>query len=270
MQRQHSIAVEDGFAFIDTPREISGLVENGELLRVEENRNLVLHEVSNPYARPGAKLLLERLGAQYRAACGEKLTVTSLLRPKYRQPANAAANSVHPTGMAVDFRIPSRGRCRSWLEQTLLSLESASVLDVTRERNPPHYHVAVFSTPYRNYVATISNSTREYRVRRGDTLSGIARTMGIPLAQLRAANALSGDLINIGQRLQIPSSAVNTVASATAPLDKIAYKVRKGDTLWRISRRYNTSVNQIKSQNGLTSNLLRINQVLQITPGGSS
>ena len=144
------------------------------------------------------------------------------------------------------------------------------MLDVTRERNPPHYHVAVFSTPYQNYVATISNSTREYRVRRGDTLSGIARTMGIPLAQLRAVNGLSGDLINIGQRLRIPSSAVNTVASATAPLDKIAYKVRKGDTLWRISRRYNTSVAQIMSQNGLNSDLLEVNQVLQITPGGSS
>ena len=79
------------------------------------------------------------------------------VRPQNRQPANAASNSVHPAGMAVDLRIPDRGRCRSWLEQTLLSLEGSGVLDVTRERWPPHYHVAVFTTPYQNYVAALAD-----------------------------------------------------------------------------------------------------------------
>ncbi len=270
VQRQYSVAVGDRLTFVDTSREIPDLIESGELLRVVENRNLVLHEVSNPYARPGVKLLLDRLSAQFRAACGEKLTVTSLLRPKNRQPANAASISVHPAGMAADIRIPRRGRCRSWLEQTLLSLESSGVLDVTRERNPPHYHVAVFSTPYHNYVAMLTKSNREYRVRRGDSLWEIARAMGISLAQLRAANGISGDLINVGQRLQIPASATNSTVGATATVDKIEYKVRRGDTLWRISRRYNTSVARIMRQNGLSSDLLEVNQVLQITPGGSS
>ena len=270
VQRQYSIAVQDGFTFVARSSEIPNLVESGQLLRVVENRNLTLHDVSNPYARPGVKLLIDRLSAQYRRACGEKLTVTSLLRPQNRQPANAASNSVHPAGMAVDLRISNRGRCRSWLEQTLLSLEGSGLLDVTRERYPPHYHVAVFTTPYQNYVASLTDSNREYLVRRGDSLWEIAQTMGISLAQLRAVNGISGDLINVGQRLQIPATAANTAVSATTTVDNIEYRVRRGDSLWLIARRYNTSVAQIMRQNNLNSDVLEVNQVLQITPGGSS
>ncbi len=267
MERQYRLALEEGLTFVRAPRQINALLENGELLRVAENRNMVLHDVSHPYARPGIKLLLDRLSAQYRAACGEKLIVTSLLRPQNRQPPNASTNSVHPAGMAVDLRIPPRGRCRSWLERVLLSLESSGVLDVTRERYPPHYHVAVFEAAYVNYVAHLTRSSgapREYRVRRGDTLSQIARSMGVPLARLRAANGLSGDLITVGQRLQIPATAGSLLAR------QISYKVRRGDSLWRLAQRYGTSVARIKRQNGLRSDLLRINQVLQITPGQSS
>lgn len=273
MQRQHGIAVADGFAFLEVSQVINRYVERGELLRVSNNSNLVLHDVSNPFARPATKLLLDRLSAQYRAACGEKLTVTSLVRPKNRQPANAAPNSVHPTGMAVDLRIPRRSRCRSWLEQTLLSLEGSGVLDVTRERNPPHYHVAVFTTPYVNYVANLTNSPREYRVRSGDTLSRIARNAGISVAQLRAANGIRGDLININQRLLIPASGDAsglTLASNSVPtISNIDYKVRKGDSLWRIASRHDTSVDQLKRENGLHSNFLKIGQVISITPGGA-
>ncbi len=267
VQRQHSVAVQDGFEFIETGSQIASLVDSGTLLRVRENRNIVLHQVSYPYALPATKLLLERLGGQYRRACGEKLTVTSLLRPMDQQPANASSRSVHPAGMAFDLRIPSRGRCRAWLQQTLLSLEGSGVLDVTRERYPPHYHVAVFSDPYMDYVARLTNSTREYFVRRGDTLSGIASSAGVTVAQLREVNGITGDFINAGQQLLIPTT---TVANATATIEKVSYKVRRGDTLWHIARRFNTSVNRIRSQNGLTSDLLAINQVLQITPGGSS
>ena len=270
VQRQYDIAVEDRLAFVARSSEIQALVESGQLLEIEENHNLILHDVSNPYGGLGVKLLLDRLSGQYRAACGERLTVTSLLRPRNRQPANASSNSVHPAGMAVDLRIPNRGRCRSWLEQTLLSLEAYGVLDVTRERHPPHYHVAVFTTPYQDYVASLAGSNREYLVRPGDSLWKIAQTVGISLAQLRAANGISGDFIDVGQRLRIPAAAVNTSVSTTAAVDKIEYKVRAGDSLWRIARRFSTSVARIKNLNGLTGDLLTINQVLQIAPGGSS
>jgi hypothetical protein len=98
------------------------------------------------------KLFIERLGRQYFDAHGTPLVVTSLTRPAENQPRNAHQLSVHPAGMAVDFRVPQDARARAWLESALLQLENRGILDVTRERYPPHYHVAVFPAAYRAYV----------------------------------------------------------------------------------------------------------------------
>jgi hypothetical protein len=57
--------------------------------------------------------------------------------------------------MAVDLRVPAVAAHRAWLERTLISLEGLGVLDATRERHPPHYHVAVFPARYGEYVAPL-------------------------------------------------------------------------------------------------------------------
>lgn len=278
MERQYQEAVNLGYTFIKTSKAVTDFVESGYLVRVSNSRSMELASVSYPYVRPAVKTFVERLSAQYMAACGEKLTVTSLTRPIDRQPANAATDSVHPTGMAVDLRIPSKGSCRSWLEKTLLSLEAADVLDVTRERNPPHYHVAVFPQSYESYLASQSQpgsgSSSEYVVRRGDTLSRIASITGSTIQQLRAANGLRNDLIHPGLKLQVPSAttlASSNAAPATAPrvnevatVTEVTHQVKKGETLWRIARRYGITTDVISSQNGLASDFLQIGQTLRI------
>jgi LysM repeat protein len=269
MDKQSQEAISYGYAFIETSQSMTGFINSGQLIRVSENRYLDLHDVSYPYARPGVKLFLDRLSGQYNAACGEKLTVTSLARPIEKQPANAAANSVHPTGMAVDLRLPSKRSCRSWLENTLLSLEAADVLEATRERNPPHYHVAVFTQKYESYVAALSQKSQEYIVRKGDTLSQISARTGTSVSQLRSLNGITGDLISIGQKLQIPSSIgpINSVqdTAQNTKTTQLAYRVRRGDTLWRIANSHGTSVNRLKRENRLSDDQLRVGQVLQIT-----
>lgn len=137
MEHQYQVAVQNGYGFAKTASLVKDFVSKGDLVQVRENRFMELHDVSYPYARPPVKEFVDQISAQYFAYCGEKLTVTSLTRPIDRQPNNAASDSVHPTGMAVDLRVPPLGKCRTWLERTLLSLESAQVLDVTRERRPP-------------------------------------------------------------------------------------------------------------------------------------
>ena len=286
MERQNQAAVNYGYTFMQTSGEVMKHVEQGYLVKINANRHMDLHLVSFPYARSQVKLFLDRLSAQYHSACGEKLTVTSLTRPINKQPTNASQASVHPTGMAVDLRIPPRGKCRSWLEGTLLSLEKTGVLDVTRERNPPHYHVAVFTEDYASYVAGMDNqaagqgrSASEYTVRRGDTLSVIADRTGTTIQALRAANGLRGDLIRAGQKLQIPGEAaaptqtvqVATTAPATEParqvaaVNEITHQVRRGDTLWRIASHYGTSVNRLRADNGLANDLLQVGQVLRLS-----
>lgn len=294
MQRQHEEALSYGYSFLKTGQEVTQFVNSGYLVKVTPTANMDLHDVSYPYARPAIKLFIERLSSQYRVFCGEKLVVTSLTRPMNRQPANAASDSVHPTGMAVDLRIPPAGKCRSWLEKTLLSLEGLNVLDVTRERHPAHYHVAVFAKSYERYVASLESpgatvaQVEEYVVRRGDTLSRIATKTGTTVAQLRAANGLRGDLINVGQKLQIPGAApapaapaptavvassdnqVNEINQIASVVTEATHRVRRGDTLWAIANQYRTTVEELRMANNLRGDALNVGQVLQIGVSGST
>jgi hypothetical protein len=169
--RQNEEAREHDFTYLRTSSDVRDYAQQGLLVRLPGNADYELagDEVSFPYARPEVKTFVERLSSQYRDSCGERLVVTSLTRPITRQPPNASAISVHPTGMAVDLRRSDSSGCRQWLETVLLDLEGKGVLEATREQYPPHYHVAVFPNPYLQYVASgealpeiqVAKSTRE-------------------------------------------------------------------------------------------------------------
>lgn len=212
---QYRVAHDHNFTFLRTSAQLRRFVDQGYLVRVPGNANYALARVSHPYARPEVKVFIERLSAQYRAACGEQLVVTSLTRPRNGQPANASSRSVHPTGMAIDLRVSQQASCRRWLESTLLSLERQGVLSATRERRPPHYHVSVFPRQYAQYVRSLpdrsqarlaSASVLNYQVRRGDSLWTIARRHGVDVDSLKEANRLAGSRIYAGQTLQIPTT----------------------------------------------------------------
>jgi hypothetical protein len=155
MRHQYRVAKAQDIAFLRTPADVRRHVSSDRLELVASNEHIFVNKVSFPYARPAVKLFIERLAAQYHRATGERLVVTSLTRPVTRQPRNAHRLSVHPAGLALDLRVPRDAAHREWLEETLLSLESSGVLDVTRERRPPHYHVAVFPDQYEEYVAPL-------------------------------------------------------------------------------------------------------------------
>ena len=149
---QHDVAMANDFTFLSTRRDVQRFVSLGLLVRVPGSASYSLAGVSHRYARPAVRLFVERLADQYKAGCGEKLVVTSLTRPESEQPRNASDESVHPTGMAVDLRISRTKKCRAWLEDALLTMESNGLIEATRERHPAHYHVAVFPERYADYV----------------------------------------------------------------------------------------------------------------------
>jgi len=153
MVRQNRIAKQEEYTFLRTATQVRRFVDNGYLVAMPGNTDYSVI-AGFPYARPVVKEFIERLAAGYRHACGERLVVTSLTRPSTNQPSNASPLSVHPAGMAVDLRIPARGSCLSWLSAELLELEDAGLIDATREYRPPHFHVAVFPTPYGAYEQT--------------------------------------------------------------------------------------------------------------------
>lgn len=152
MERQHANAVASDFTFAETPAAVEDLVKKGRLVRLPGGEDYTLAKVSHPYTRPEVRTFVENVSAEYHKACGERLVVTSLTRPRTEQPGNAHKLSVHPAGMAVDFRISRASKCQKWFEKALLAYEEKNLLDATRERNPPHYHVAVFTSAYRAYA----------------------------------------------------------------------------------------------------------------------
>lgn len=216
MDRQNRVARQHDFSFLDTASGVRRFVEAGYLVPVRDGRHHELHSVSFPYARPEVKLFIERLAAQYHAACGEKLVVTSLTRPRALQPPNASRRSVHPTGMALDLRRSNSPRCHGWLEPVLLALEESEVIEATREHHPPHYHIAVYPRQYEAYVAAKGDGAGDfevaervaeaasYLVRRGDTLWSIAQRHGTSVSAIRASNGLRSTYIRAGQVLRLP------------------------------------------------------------------
>lgn len=108
-------------------------------------------------------------------------------------------------------------------------------------------------------TSAAQSSYFEYTVRSGDTLWQLARRYGTTVDAIKSLNGLSSDALSIGQVLKIPTSD-------TEP-PYFEYTVRSGDTLWLIARRYGTTVDAIKSLNGLSSDALSIGQVLLIPDG---
>ena len=115
--------------------------------------------------------------------------------------------------------------------------------------------------------AHLAKAKTIYTVRNGDTLGHIAQRHGVSTAELRRANRLSGDLIGVGQKLNIPGqgAATTAVASAGNP-----YLVQSGDTLGGIARAHGISVSDLKRANNLSSDVIRIGQTLHTPANGST
>ncbi|MBJ93092.1 MAG: hypothetical protein CMP23_01315 [Rickettsiales bacterium] len=100
-----------------------------------------------------------------------------------------------------------------------------------------------------------------YKVRSGDSLSGIAARYGMKLAALKSRNGLSSDGIRVGQVLKVVADG-----KAGSP---ILVEVRKGDSLYGIAAMHKVSVEAIRSWNSLASTTIRVGQKLTVYPGQS-
>lgn len=91
-----------------------------------------------------------------------------------------------------------------------------------------------------------------YRVRGGETLNSIARQHGMPVSTLARLNNLGAqDTLVKGQRLVIKASARRFRDEGVRSGRRVLYTVRRGDTVYSISRQFQVSVTQLKSWNGL-------------------
>lgn len=101
-----------------------------------------------------------------------------------------------------------------------------------------------------------------YVVQKGDSLWSIANANNTTVDEIANLNDLDTNTIYVGQVLQIPNTYTNT----PQPSNETTYIVQKGDTLYSIALKYNTTPSAIISKNNLTSGTLSIGQTL-IIPG---
>ena len=123
--------------------------------------------------------------------------------------------------------------------------------------------VPQWKPPKRAYVV--------HRVRFGETLSGISLKYRVSVRRIVHANHLrSASRIRAGQRLKIPLRGQVIMASrnpARRTGSTVHYQVRRGDSLWLIAQRFNTTVTKIKALNDIHSNLLHTGQVILVQAG---
>jgi hypothetical protein len=129
--------------FLRTTDDVYSAVRAGTLKLISVTEDLDIEKTAFPFVLPNTLRFADSLAAQYHAGCGERIVVTSGARPIDKQPRNASPKSVHPTGMAIDFRRPKTPVCLEWLRKSLIALEDAHVVEATEEKHPPHFHVAV-------------------------------------------------------------------------------------------------------------------------------
>lgn len=107
-----------------------------------------------------------------------------------------------------------------------------------------------------------------HRVLRGESLWRLAREFGTSVTTLMEVNGLQSEEIKAGQELKIPAASDAMIladATRTAALARPrTYKVGRGDSLWTIARRHDTTVDAIKSANGLRTSKIKPGQVLKL------
>ncbi len=111
-----------------------------------------------------------------------------------------------------------------------------------------------------------------YTVQKGDSLYSIAKKFGVTVDEIKSLNNLTSNNLSIGEQLMIKSTTgdepINPeeecIGTGYVEPQYIMYTVQRGDSLYTIARRYNTSVDNIKALNSLTNNNLSIGQQLKI------
>lgn len=135
-------------------------------------------------------------------------------------------------------------------------------------------------------TAMTPSAASVYEVKPGDNLYRIALAQGVTIDDLKKWNSLSTDALQVSQQLQIgsataestapaqavsqtPATAAPAAAASTASTGDV-YRVQSGDSLYKIGKKFNMSINELKSLNQLTSDRLFVNQSLKVKGGAAT
>ncbi len=275
----YTSAQSKDLAFLGTRSDIYEAVSLGELELLSITDDLTLDKAKYPFVLPNTRRFADSLASAYHAACGQRLVVTSGARPIAEQPRNASPKSVHPTGMALDFRKP-QGACLTWLRSSLLALEDRHVVEATEERHPVHFHVAVLSQLPERPRSILASAAPALSTGAG-TKTAVAGGEVLPTIGTSAPPAATPPSPGPSTPAAVapvttPLPVVKITASMSKASTKAAqakeakasasgtYRVKAGDNLWTIARKRGTTAEKIQQLNGLESSRLRVGQRLKL------
>ena len=109
-------------------------------------------------------------------------------------------------------------------------------------------------------IIELPTTESNYTIKKGDKLYAIAKKYNTTVDQIKQLNNLTTNTLSIGQVIKIPTTEIIEIPTKT-----ITYTVKPGDTLYSLAKEYNTTVNNIKEKNNLTTNLLSVGQTLLIS-----
>ncbi|SEN24196.1 D-gamma-glutamyl-meso-diaminopimelic acid endopeptidase CwlS/peptidoglycan endopeptidase LytF/peptidoglycan endopeptidase LytE [Mesobacillus persicus] len=107
---------------------------------------------------------------------------------------------------------------------------------------------------------SVSASASVHTVQSGDSLWNLSKTYNVSMENIKTWNQLSSSTIYVNQKLLVAAPETKQVSTTAT-----SYVVKSGDTLWGISRNFNMSINDLKTLNGLTSNLIQPGQTLRVS-----
>lgn len=103
-----------------------------------------------------------------------------------------------------------------------------------------------------------------HRVRRGDTLSGIASAYSVRVSDVRSWNNISGSVIRVGQTLVIYTDGRRAASRESG--EPVRYTVKRGDTLSEIAAAHGVPLSRVRTWNNIRGSNIRVGQKLLLYP----
>ena len=251
------------YGFIDNTKDVEFLKENYEEL-AESVISAVANYIGVPYKAPNGLItntyVVQKGDTLYSIANKLGTTVSELKKEN-----NLTSNTLQigevlliPTKEIYEeeenIYIVKKG-------DTLYSIAMANNTTVDELKKANNLTSNILSTGQLLKIPSALLPESTYIVKKGDSLYSIANKYNTMVEELKRINNLTSNILSIGQILKLPSDKASDVENEE---NTISYTVQKGDSLYSIARKYDTTIDRIKDLNNLTTNLLSIGQVLLI------
>ena len=251
------------YGFIDNTKDVEFLKENYKEL-AEAVISAVANYIGVPYTPPEGLItntyIVQKGDSLYSIANKLGTTVSELKKEN-----NLTSNTLQ---IGQILRIPTKeiyeGEENVYIVQkgdTLYSVAMANNTTVDELKKANNLTSNILSTGQLLKIPSALLPESTYIVKKGDSLYSIANKYNTTIDELKRINNLTSNILSIGQVLKLPSDKVSDIEKEE---NTISYTVQKGDSLYSIARKYDTTIDRIKKLNNLTTNLLSIGQVLLI------